>query len=98
MTERTSSFCGLIVTPEATSQSTMRSEKLSAAKALPKKPARVIPTWIVAKKRAGCWVRERRRFAWLHPLSASFLSLLSLIEMTAISAQAKRALRRIRKN
>ena len=50
----------------------------------------------IAKNLAGCAVSEARRIARLSPSSAIFLSLLSLMEITAISAQAKIALKRIK--
>ena len=44
ITARVFSVAGGIVTPSPTSQSTSGSEKFSAAKALPRKPARVMAT------------------------------------------------------
>ena len=83
-------------TPRLTSQLTRPSEKFSAAKALPRKPDRVMATWIVARKRAGWLVRRASRTARLSPSAAIRASLASLIEITAISALAKTALSRIR--
>ena len=85
-----------IPTPRPTSQFTMLSEKFSAAKALPRKPDRVIATCIVARKRAGWLVRPARRFAFLLPLWAITESFASFTERTAISAQANTALSKIR--
>ena len=68
------------------------SAKLSAAKALPKRPARVIATCIVESTLDWSFVRESRRFAFLFPSSASFFNLASFTEMTAISVPANTAL------
>ena len=75
---------------------TSGSEKLSAAKAELRKPAKVIATWIVERKRAGVLVIFARRFARLSPFFAIASSLASFIEMIAISAAANIALRAIR--
>ena len=85
-----------IPTPRPTSQSVRRSEKLSAAKALPRNPDRVMATWMVARNRAGLLVSRARRTARLSPLAASWASLLSFMEITAISALAKIALSAIK--
>ena len=96
-TATASSVAAGICTPRPNSQSTKPSEKFSAAKALPRKPDRVMATWIVARKRAGWLVKRANRIARLSPAAAIFASLASLIEITAISALAKTALSRIRK-
>ena len=83
-------------TPRLKSQATSPSEKFSAAKALPRKPDRVMATWMVAKKRAGWLVRRARRAARLSPEAASRARRVSFMEMTAISAQANTALRPMR--
>ena len=78
------------------------SEKLSAAKAAPMKPASVIATCIVARKRVGLSSQPKpRRYklsvsflsftAFLLPLAASFSRRTSLVEMTATSVHAKSA-------
>jgi hypothetical protein len=59
-------------------------------------PDNVIATCIVAKNLAGCDVKAANLNARLSPCEASFASLLSFIEMTAISAQAKIAFNAIR--
>jgi len=69
--------------------------KLSAAKALPKNPARVIPTWIIDRNCDGCSVSLLSFMARLSPSAAIFAILLSFIEMTAISAEANTALTEI---
>ena len=79
-------------------QFTIRSEKLSAAKALPRKPARVMPTWIVARNLAGWSVSSVRRRARLSPDLLRRASLLSFIEIMDISALAKIAFIKIRNN
>ena len=83
-------------TPASTSMATNGSEKLSAAKALPRKPDRVMAIWMVAKNWAGRLVRRARRTARLSPWETSWASLLSLMEIMAISAQAKMAFKAIR--
>lgn len=50
---------------------------------------------MVARKLDGCSVSLARRSARLSPAAASFASLLSFIVITAISAQAKSALKNI---
>ena len=80
-------------TPCSSSQSTSRSEKFSAAKALPRKSDRVMATWMVARNRAGWLVSWARRTARLSPWAARWASFASLTEITAISALAKMALR-----
>ena len=85
------------VTPTPlTSQSTSRSEKLSAAKALARKPAMVMPIWMVDKKRLLCWFILRISFAFLSPSSAWRRMRFSLTEITAISVAAKNAFTRIK--
>ena len=69
---------------------------MSAAKALPKKPERVIATWMVARNLAGSRVRRKSRPARLLPCSAMRSSLASFTVSTAISALAKMALRAMR--
>ena len=79
--------------------STKGSANISAANALPKNPARVIATWIVDKNLAGSEVSLEIFFAFLAslpPLDIKTLSFVSFIEITAISAQAKTALRQIK--
>ena len=97
ITEMVSSVLAGIPTPRPTNQSTSNSEKLSAAKALPRKPDNVMATWIVAKNRAGCTVSLRSRAAFRLPSAAIRSSLVSFTDSTAISAQAKTALRPISK-
>ena len=74
-----------------TIQSTNGSEKLSAANALPKNPAKVIPIWMVDKNLAGVSEIFRIFLADLSPLSACFRSLLVFKDITAISLAAKKA-------
>ena len=78
-----------IFTPIPITQSTKGSEKLSAAKALPKNPDNVIATWIVARNRAGSCVNRTNLFARPLPCSAIRSSFVSFIDKTAISALAK---------
>ena len=82
-------------TPSPTSHFTSGSAKLSAAYALPRSPASVIATWIVERNLDGFLVRESSLFAFLSPSSDSFSSFASLVEMTAISALAKTAFKKI---
>ena len=84
-----------IFTPRERIQSTKGSEKLSAAKALPRKPERVIATWIVARNLAGSLVKRNNLFALLFPSCAIRSSFVSLIDNTAISALAKTAFKKI---
>ena len=86
------STAGLMVLPPLTSQVTMRLAKLSAANALPKKPARVMPTWMVERNWVGAAVMASSLFAPLSPSSTMRWILLSLRESTAISVIAKNAL------
>ena len=88
--------CLGIGTPEESSNSTRGLAKLSAAKALPSKPASVMATWIVARKRAGCWVRIINFLAFLLPSEVKCLNFASLMDITAISALAKIALKKIK--
>lgn len=81
--------------PAAMSASVRGAAKLSAAKALPSRPASVIATWMVERNFAGREVSLISRPARLSPASANFSSLFSLVEMTAISALAKTAFRKI---
>ena len=76
-------------------QSASPSEKLSAAKALPRKPASVMPIWMVERKPVGCSTSLRSFAAFLSPSSISFLSFAELSEITAISVIAKKALKSI---
>ena len=85
-----------IFTPSETSHLTIGPEKFSAANALPRKPASVIATCIVARKRAGSFVSLYKRIARLSPSSAIFSSLGSFMLITAISADAKTAFSAIR--
>ena len=85
------------MTPRSsTSHFTSGSEKLSAAKAEDRKPARVMAIWMADRKLSGAWVSLSSFSAFLSPSSACFLSLVSDREMTAISAAAKKALMRMR--
>jgi hypothetical protein len=70
-------------------------EKSLAAKALAMNPPKVIPTWIVDKKAVGFFVIFRMVMAFLSPSLDWTLSFVSLTEITAISAIAKKALDRI---
>ena len=70
---------------------TSGSEKFSAAKALPKNPARVIPIWIVDKNPDGSSTILSMRPAFLSPSSIIFRSFPGFREMTAISVAAKKA-------
>ena len=92
MTARVSSVERGMVTPRPTSQFTIPSEKLSAAKALPRKPDSVMATCMVARNFAGCSMSRPSRPARLLPSEASLLSLVSLTDSTAISALANTAL------
>ena len=76
-------------TPSATKTATRRLEKLSAAKALARKPDSVIATCIVARKVAGLSVSFLSLPARASPCAVSWSSLAPLTEMTAISAHAK---------
>ena len=78
-------------TPRPDSHSTRLSEKLSAAKALPRNPDRVMATWMVARNLAGRLVSLLSRLAFLLPWEAILASFASLMERTAISALAKTA-------
>ena len=69
-----------------------RPARLSAAKAEPRKPARVMPIWMVERNPVGCSTMCRRRAAFLSPSSAWWRITASLREMTAISVAAKYAL------
>ena len=87
-------LCGTGI-PVRMMSSTSGSAKLSAANAPPKKLAKVIATWMVDRKRAGCDVSLTMRFARRSPFSAIFCILVSLAEITAISALAKIPLKKI---
>lgn len=92
------SVAGFILTPTLIKKSTNGSEKLSAAKALAKKPARVIPTWIVDKKREGSSIKYKILLAFLLPSFFIDSSLFSLADIIAISAHAKTAFANIKTN
>ena len=66
--------------------------KLFAALALAISPAKVTPTWMVARNFAGLSISFISRFAFLPPSSAILRIFPSLTEMTAISLAAKKAL------
>ena len=70
--------------------------KFSAANALCKNPASVIATWIVARNFAGCFMSASSFPARLSPASQSCRSFKSLIEITAISALANTAFKKIK--
>ena len=72
------------------------SAKLSAAKAEPKKPAKVMPIWMVERKRVGSSIILSILAAFLSPSSASARTFFSFMDITAISVAAKNALRKIR--
>ena len=74
-----SSVAGETDTPRPTSQSTSRSEKLSAANALPRKPDSVMATWMVARNFAGSAVSFASRYARRSPFAANLFSLFSFI-------------------
>ena len=67
-----------------------------AADAAVRKPARVTPIWMVAKKLDESSVSLRTCRAFLCPSSAIFFSLVSLSEIMAISDAAKKALKKMR--
>ncbi len=71
---------------------TRGSAKDSAAKALARKPASVIPIWMVARNLLGSPRSFIRSTAFLSPASAISFILLSLSDMRAISDAAKNAL------
>ena len=87
-----------IFTPRLSTQSTSGSEKPSAANAEPRKPDNVMATWMVARNLAGSLVSLNRRLARLSPWSAIRSSLVSFMESTANSAQAKIAFSAISTN
>ena len=60
-----------------------------AAEAEVRKPARVMPIWIVERNFVGLFVSFKTSFAFLLPSSAIFSIFVSLREITAISAIAK---------
>ena len=92
MRERVFSRCGSACQPlTPMSQSTSRSEKVSAAKAEARKPARVMAIWMVERNWVGLSTSLSRRRAFLSPSSASWRTLASFSEMRAISAAAKKA-------
>ena len=74
------------------SQLTNGSEKLSAANAEERNPARVMATWMAERKLSGARIKASSLPAVLSPSSACFSSFVSESEMTAISAAAKKAL------
>ena len=80
----------------STKKSESRSAKLSAANAEPRKPASVMPIWIVERKRVGSSIIRSIFTAFLSPSSARALIRFSLSEITAISVAAKKAFKRIR--
>ncbi len=69
-----------------------------AAEALAKNPANVIPTCIVAKNLLGSSRSFSSSNAFLFPSSASICSLFLLSDTIAISAEAKKALIKVRTN
>ena len=85
-----------MLTPAATSISASFPAKLSAAKALARKPDSVMATCMVARNFAGSAVSFLSFPARLSPCSSSFESFASFTEITAISAEANTALRNIR--
>jgi len=91
MTEMVSRALRGMPTPTLTSQSTSRSEKLSAANALPRKPDRVIATCIVARNFAGSLIRRLSLPARLSPWALSLESFASFMDKSAISALANTA-------
>src|SRR5699024_9504243 len=82
-------------TPAETRASTMIPAKLSEANALFRNPDRVMATWMVARKRAGCSVRTDSVLALLLPSSTRHLSFVSFMEITATSALAKLELKAV---
>ena len=90
------SVAGGRLMPREMAHATKGPEKWLAANALPRKPERVMATWMVAKNFEGSRVSLPSRLARRLPSSAIFLSLVSLMESTAISALANMALRAIR--
>ena len=96
ITDMVSKVAGGIPTPSFCSHVTKESEKLSAAKALPRNPDKVMATWMVAKKLDGLLVSFFVRIADLFPSSANFASRFSFIVMNAISALAKIAFNSIK--
>ena len=82
--------------PSPITQSVSIPAKLSAAKALPRKPDSVIATWMVARNRAGCFISPSSFTAVLSPWAAIRASLLSLMLIIAISAVANTAFSPIR--
>ena len=81
--------------PQLMKHPTRCSERLSAAKADPRKPASVIPIWIVDRKPDGFSAMWRSFSAFLSPSSIIFLSLVVLSDITAISVAAKNELNNI---
>ena len=80
-----------IVTPSPINQFTHTGTKFSEANALPKKPANVMATCMVERNFAGFFVRAISRLALLSPSLLILSSFTSLMESTAISAQANTA-------
>ena len=71
------------------------SAKLSAAKAEPKKPASVMPIWMVERNWVGVSMMRSIFFARLSPSEARARTFFSFREITAISVAAKKALHKI---
>ena len=71
------------------------SAKLSAAKAEPKKPASVMPIWMVERNWVGVSMMRSIFFARLSPSEARARTFFSFREITAISVAAKNALHKI---
>ena len=83
-----STFSGMGI-PVPINKAVKGSEKLSAAKALFKKPDRVIATYMVAKNLDGWFVSFESLTARLSPSPVIFFNFELFMEMTAISALAK---------
>ena len=77
---------------------TRGSAKDSAANALAKNPAKVIPIWIVAKNLLGSPNNLINCLAFLFPSSAISFILLSFNDINAISDAAKKAFTPIKTN
>jgi hypothetical protein len=75
-----------------TTQLVRGSAKLSAAKAEPRKPARVIAIWIAERNAVGSSESFKSFLAFLSPSSAARRRRLVLSHTSAISADAKNAL------
>ena len=98
LTPDTTDRYGSIAGTRPTNQRASGSDMDWAAVAEVRKPARVTPIWIVARKLELSSVSFRTILAFLCPSSAIFRILLSFREMMAISDAAKKALTRIRTN